>query len=118
MPTAQKIAGIAPLPHYAMPDKSEPPYERILEQLQDCPNALIGSSYYYVRADEERCYLYRIIHGGGRIFFHEQVDYRKHGIDDEDIEESMRLGSGSFDSSGYYPISPHLEQKLRVLCDH
>ncbi len=42
---------------------------------------------------------------------------QKHGISDEDIEESVRLDTGSFSLPGYHPISPHVEQKLRVLYD-
>jgi len=118
MPTAKKITGMAPLPQYIMPDGSEPEYERILEQLQNYQNSLIGSSYYYVRADEENCSLCRIVHGGGKIYFHELVDHRKHGISDEDLEESVRQDTGSFSLSGYYPVSPLIEQKLRVLYDN
>jgi len=117
MPKAKKISGMAPLPQYIMPDESAPEYELILEQLQEYDNSLIGSSYYYIRGDDENCRLCRILHGGGRIFFHELVDHQKHGISDEDIEESVRRDTGFFTLPGYYPISPHIEQKLRILYD-
>ncbi|MCK9591999.1 MAG: hypothetical protein M0Q91_08335 [Methanoregula sp.] len=117
MPKVKKISGMAPLPQYIMPDESAPEYEIILEQLQEYDNSLIGSSYYYIRGDDENCCLYRIVHGGGRIFFHELVDHQKHGIRDEDIEESVRWDTGFFTLPGYYPISPHIEQKLRTLYD-
>jgi hypothetical protein len=100
-----------------MPDGSEPEYELILEQVQDYRQSLIGNSYYYIRAGDERYCLCRIIHGGGKVFFHELVDHDRHGISNEDIEESVRLDTGSFSLPGYYPISPHVEQKLRVLYD-
>jgi hypothetical protein len=107
--------GIAPLPHYAMPDGLIPPYELILEKVQDYDNYLIGSSYYYIKADDKHCYLCRIVHGGGKIFFHELVDHENHGISEDDIAEAVRLGTGSFSLPDYYPISPHIEQKLRIL---
>jgi len=40
---------MAPLPHYIMPDASEPEYLLILEQVQDYRKSLVGSSYHYVR---------------------------------------------------------------------
>ncbi len=117
MPKVKKITGMAPLPQYIMPDASEPEYELILEQLQDYRQSLIGASYYYIKAGDDRCCLCRIVHGGGKVFFHELVDHSRHGISDDDIEESVRLDTGSFSLPGYYPISPHIEQKLRVLYD-
>jgi hypothetical protein len=117
MPKAKKIPDMAPLPRYVMPDESEPEYEIILEQLQDYHYAMIGSSYFYIRAGDERCSLCRIVYGGGKVFFHELVDHQKHGISDEDIEESVRRDTGSFTLPGYHPISPHIEQKLHILYD-
>jgi hypothetical protein len=117
MPKVKYATGMAPLPQYIMPDGSEPEYELILEQLQNYRKSLIGSSYYYIRADEDRCCLCRIVHGGGKIFFHELVDHHKHGISDADIEESVKQDTGVFTLPGYYPVSPHVEQKLRVLYD-
>jgi hypothetical protein len=117
MPKVKKNIGTSALPQYIMPDASEPDYEQILEQLQDYRNSLIGSSYYYVRSDADNCSLCRIVHGGGRIFFHEQVDHQKHGISDEDIEEAVILDNDSLSLPGYYPISPLIEQKLRILYD-
>jgi len=108
---------MAPLPHYIMPDESEPEYEIIFEQLQDYHKSMIGSSYYYIRAGDERCCLCRIVHGGGKVFFHELVDHQKHGISDEDIEESVRQDTGSFTLPEHYLISPNIEQKLRILYD-
>jgi hypothetical protein len=117
MPKAKEITGIAPLPQYVMPDESEPEYELIIGQLQNYRKSLIGSSFYYVRAGDERCCLCRIVHGGGKVFFHEMVDHQKHGISEEDIEEAVKLDNGSFSLPGHYHISPRIEQKLRVLYD-
>jgi hypothetical protein len=117
MPKVKKISGAAPLPHYVMPDESEPDYELILEQLQDYRKSLIGSSYFYIRAGDDRCCLCRIVHGAGKVFFHEMVDHHKHGISDEDIEESVKFDNGSFSLPGHYHISPRIETKLRVLYD-
>jgi hypothetical protein len=117
MPKVKKISGMDPLPRYIMPDESEPEYELILEQLQNYRKSLIGPSYYYIRANDERCCLCRIVHGAGKVFFHEMVDHRQHGISDEDIEESVKQDTGAFTLPGHYHISPHIEQKLRALYD-
>lgn len=117
MSKAKKFSGIAPLPYYAMPDASEPPYDLILEQLQDYQNSQIGPSYFYLRAGNDHCCLCRIVYGGGKVFFHEQVDHQKHGISDDDIEDAVRKDTGAFTLPGYYIISPHIEQKLRIVYD-
>jgi hypothetical protein len=118
MPTAKKIGGIEPLPRYVMPDASVPAYDEILVQLQDYHRSLIGSSYYYIRAKDQRISLCRIVPGAGKIFFHEIVDHGKLGISEDDIEEAVSMDPGSFSTPGYYPISAHMESKLRVLFDY
>jgi len=104
MSTAQKIGGIEPLPRYIRPDASVPEYDEILAQLQDYHRSFIGSSYYYIRAENDRISLCRILPGGGKIFFHEIVDHEKHGISEDELEESVRFDMGSFSTPGYYPV--------------
>ncbi len=115
MPKAKKLTGMAPLPQYIMPVASEPEYELILEQLQDYRQSLIGTSYYYIKAGDERCCLCRILHGGGKVFFHELVDHERHGISDEDIEESVRLDTGSFPERDTTPSHP-MSNRAREYC--
>lgn len=117
MSSAKKISHVDPVPRYVMPDASEPDYRAILEQLQDYQSSLIGSSYYYIRASEGDYSLCRIVPGGGKIFFHEIVDYEKHGISEDDLEEAIQQDTGKLTIPSHYPISPHIEQKLRVLFD-
>jgi len=100
-----------------MPDTSVPEYDEILEQLQEYHRSLIGSSYYYIRAENDRISLCRIVPGAGKIFFHEIVDHDKHGISDDDLEEAVSQDTGSFSTPGYFPVSSHIETKLRVLLD-
>jgi hypothetical protein len=117
MPTVKKISGIEPVPRYIMPDASVPDYDEILEQLQEYQHSLIGSSYYYIRTVNDNMCLCRIVPGGGKIFFHEIIDHDKHGISEDDLEEAINQDPDSFSTHGYYPISPHIETKLRVLLD-
>jgi len=118
MPKVRKISGIEPVPRYTNPDTSVPDSYKILDQLQEYPRSLIGSSYYYVRMENDLIFLCRLIPSTGKLFFHEIVDHNKLGISDDDLEESINLDEGSFSTSGYYLISPHIETKLRVLMDN
>lgn len=118
MSTAQKIGGIEPLPRYIRPDASVPEYDAILEQLQEYHRSLIGSSYYYIRVENDMTCLCRILPGGGKIYFHEIVDHEKHGISEDELEEAVSHDTGSFSTPGYYPVSPHIETKIRVLLDY
>ncbi len=117
MPNAKKIGGIEPLPRYIMPDASVPDYDKILLQLQDYQRTFIGSSYYYIRVENDQTYLCRIIPAAGKVFFHEIVDHNKHGISEDDLEEAINQDLGSFSTPDYYPVSPHIEMKLRALLD-
>jgi hypothetical protein len=118
MSTAQKTCGIEPIPRYVRPDASVPEYDAILEQLQEYHRSPIGSSYYYIRVENGRKFLCRILPGGGKIYFHEIVDHGKYGIAEDELEESVRLDNGSFSAPGYYPVSPDIETKLRENLDY
>jgi hypothetical protein len=115
MPKVKKITGMAPLPQYIMPDASEPEYGLILEQLQDYRQSLIGTSYYYIRAvDDRRCLAESF--GSGKSFS------TSWWITAGMASVMMTLKNPSaecrfFFLAGYYPISPHVEQKLRILYD-
>jgi len=117
MSTAQKACGIEPIPRYVRPDASVPEYDAILGQLQEYHRSPIGSSYYYIRVEDDRKFLCRILPGGGKIYFHEIVDHEKYGIAEDELEESVRLDKGSFSTPGYHPVSPNIETKLRTTLD-
>lgn len=117
MTKAQIADGIEPLPRYAMPDKSEPEYSLILDELQDDVHSRIGKSYFYIKEDEHGCMLCRVIHGGGRIYFHEIVDHRQHGISDEDIEFATDQEALPFEIPGHFHISSLMEKKLRAFME-
>jgi hypothetical protein len=113
----KKTGGIEPLPRYIMPDSSVPEYDEIMKQIQEYHHSPIGPSYYYIRAKNHQASLCRIVPGAGKLFFHEIVDHEKHGISDEDLEDAVKRDGGTFSSPGYYPISSHIESKLRVVLD-
>ena len=100
-----------------MPDASVPAYDEIMEQLQEYHRSLIGTSYYYIRVENDRMVLCRIVPGAGKLFFHEIVDHEEHGISEDDLEEAVSMGEGVFSTPGYYPVSGHIETKLRVILE-
>ncbi|MHB8052358.1 MAG: hypothetical protein ACYDEZ_03540 [Methanoregula sp.] len=117
MATVQNISHIEPLPRYIRPDNAIPEYEEILGELHEYQRSHIGSSYYYIRAENDWTGLCRILPGGGKIYFHEIVDHGKYGITEDELEEAVSIGKGSFSMAGYHPISQHIETKLRGVLD-
>jgi hypothetical protein len=117
MPKSKPNGSVEPLPRYIMPDYSEPEYAAILEQLEHYQNSLVGRSYYYIRSNENCSTLCRIVPGGKNVFFHEIVNHQQHGISDEDIEEAIMRDTGEFTLPGHYPVSAHIEKKLRSLLE-
>jgi len=118
MSKAKHICSIEPVPRYLMQDRSAPDYEFIIKQLQNCGTSSIGSSYYYVKADENWHSLCRIIHGGGKVFFHEVIDHKKYSISDKDIDEVVRPERAISSLPGHYQISSDIEMKLLALTDN
>lgn len=114
MSKIKTTCGIEPVPRYIMPDRSSPKYELIIEQLQNCCSSSPRSSYYYIKKDTNWRYLCRIIHGGGKVFFHEVIDHEKYSISDEDIDRVLRPEMEIVSLPGHYMISPEIEKKLLV----
>jgi hypothetical protein len=113
MPEIQEVNGTGPLPRF-MSDLPEPDYDRILEQLAESASSRIGCSFFYLRSWGDRISLCRIVHGGGKIYFHEIMDHRQQGITDSELEDAVRRDPGQFTIPGYHIISPQIETRLRT----
>jgi hypothetical protein len=114
MPEGKKNTGAVPLPpRYIMLNKSEPPYDLVLKQLQESRSPMIGSSYYYIRAGYAWRCVCRISPGSGPVLFHEILDPGQNGISDEDIREAIAADTRFFTLPGFYSISVKIEKKLR-----
>ena len=113
----KKNTDAVPLPPwYIMLNKSEPPYDLILKQLQNSQSSMIGSSYYYIRAGcEWRC-LCRITPSSGLVLFHEILDPKQDGISDKDIRDAIERDTRFFTLPGFYCISVEIEKKLQAVC--
>lgn len=117
MSDGKKNTGTVPLPpRYIMLNKSEPPYDLILKQLQDSRSPVIGSSYYYIRAGYEWRCVCRITTSHGPVMFHEILDPGQDGISDEDIRGAIEQDTRFFTLPGFFGISAGIEKKLRAAC--
>lgn len=105
--------GMAPVPHYAMPDRSAPPYEQIMSEIAGRDSCFIGSSCFYVQVQDGHSSLCRIVHGSAKIFFHESVAPEKHGITTEDLAAAASREDEFPSLPGYYPITLRIREKLR-----
>jgi len=115
MSEEKKNTGAIPLPpRYIMLNKSEPPYDLILKQLQNSQSPMIGSSYYYIRAGYAWCCLCRITPSKGPVLFHEILDTGQDGISDEDLREAIEQDTHSLTLPGFYGISLKIEKKLQA----
>jgi hypothetical protein len=117
MSDGKKKTGAFPLPpRYIMFNKSEPPYDLILKQLQNAQSPMIGSSYYYIRAGYEWRCLCRITPSSGPVLFHEILNPGQDGISEEDIREAIDQDTHSFTFPGFHRISVEIEKKLQAAC--
>jgi hypothetical protein len=117
MSDGKKNTGAIPLPpRYIMLNKSEPPYDLILKQLQDSQSPIIGSSYYYIRAGSEWRCVCRLTPSRGPVLFHEILDTGLDGISDEDIREAIEQDARFFTLPGFYHMSVEIEKKLQAAC--
>ena len=117
MSIAKEKTGAVPLPpRYIMLNKSEPPYDLILKQLQNSQSPMIGSSYYYIRAGYDWRCLCRITPSSGPVLFHEILDPGQDGISDKDIREAIDQDTRFFTLPGFYQISVEIKKKLQAMC--
>lgn len=105
--------GVAPVPPYAMPDRSVPPYEQIISELAGLDACFIGSSCFYIRKQDGHCSLHRIVCGSSKIFFHESVSYENSGITNNELSGEVRDATEFASLPGYYPISGRIRERLR-----
>lgn len=115
MPDGKKNTGAVPLPpRYIMLNKSEPPYDLILKQLQNSRSPMIGLSYYYIRAGYAWHCVCRLTPSHGPVLFHEILDAGQYGISDDDIREAIEQDIRFFTLPGFYSISAEIEKKLQA----
>lgn len=85
------------------------------------PSPTDTSLFYYVMVhrDEVSMWNARVFDDGSQIY--REVEFEQFGITEDDLRHAIRLGEKDyFDSArnadpAYYPVSPHIETKLKIL---
>ncbi len=92
-------------------------YSEVLEWLSDRRESYIGSSYYYIRTGGDNPTICRLTISGGSLYAMEEIDHSQYGITDEDIDQAVLYRDEETEIPGHYPISIHIEKKLRTILD-
>jgi hypothetical protein len=97
--------------------EAESEFDQIIAHLSEYGTAMIGRSYFFIRSRGSDASLYRTNVGYGRIYSSEVIEHYRYGISDDDIDHAIRIAPPQSEIAGYYPVSDHIEKKLRVLFD-
>jgi hypothetical protein len=84
-------------------------------------NPALTSAFYYIMIHQDDVSLW-----SGRVFddgtqLNQEMDFEQYGITDDDLRDAIRLGENDYFGSAmiadprYYPVSPHIETKLKIL---
>ncbi len=92
-------------------------YSGTIEWLVDRRESFIGSSYYYIREDQDQCVLCCLSITGGCLYSVDVIDHIGYGISNEDIDEAVRMTEEDPVIPGHFHIDIHIENKLRTLLD-
>jgi hypothetical protein len=92
-------------------------FELILKHLEDYGTATIGKCHYYIRSEGKSAHLCRTVVGYGKLYSSEVLDHRRYGISEDDIDQAISCAPPRCEIPGYYPISDHIDKKLRPLFD-
>jgi hypothetical protein len=92
-------------------------YSEIMDWIGDRRDALIGSSYYYIEADEKGSSLRRLTCSGGCLYSIEAVEYSRYGISGDEMDDAVRESCEEPEIPNHYCINVHIEKKLRTLLD-
>ncbi len=85
------------------------------------PSPTDTSFFYYVMVhkDEVSMWNARVFDDGSQVY--QKVEFEQFGVTEDDLRHSIRLAEKDYFSSSmnadpvYYPVSPHIETKLKIL---
>ena len=96
---------------------TESDFDKILAHLSESGTTTIGNSYFFIRAQGNNASIYRTNIAYGGIYSSEVIDHHSYGISEDDIDHALRVPAPECEIQGFYPISEHIEKKLRILID-
>ena len=85
-----------------------------LERMGGDRRAAIGDSCYYITVLDNAAHLCRQPRERSRGQDLEVLDHEHHGISTEELEDAVRKAAGDHLVEGHYPLSVHIEKKLRA----
>jgi hypothetical protein len=85
-----------------------------LERMGGDRRAAIGDFCYYITVLDDAAHLCRQPLEKSRRQDLEVVDHEHHGISNDELEDSVRKAAGDHLVEGHYPLSVHIEKKLRA----
>jgi hypothetical protein len=76
-------------------------------------------NYIMIHQDEVSLWNSRVFDDGTHL--NQEMDFEQYGITDDDLRDAIRIGEKDYFDSvrnadpRYYPVSPHIETKLKIL---
>jgi|WetSurMetagenome_2_1015567.scaffolds.fasta_scaffold206484_2 hypothetical protein len=92
-------------------------YSEILDWVSEHPEAFIGSSYYYIQADDRTSSLQKLTVTGSSLYSIGVVDHEQLSISDSDLDEAVQSAEEEPQIPHHYHISVLIERKLRAILD-
>ena len=112
---AKKMHWLPVLP--VLEEGADPDLKEFMGGVEGDIRAMVGMHYYFIQCGVEGPALCRIpLFGKGKVL-REMIDHSQHGISDDDLYHAVGMKEGNHPAHGYYPISDHIEGKLRALFD-
>jgi hypothetical protein len=97
--------------------EAESDFDQIIGHLSESGTIMIGPSYFFIRTQGNSASIYRTNISYGGIYSSEVFDHLSYGISDDDIDDALLVADPECEIQGFYPISEHIEKKLRILFD-
>lgn len=92
-------------------------YSGIIEWLLGRQESFIGSSYYYIREEQDEYVLCCLSVTGGYLYSLDVIDHAGLGISGNDIDDAVRMAECDSVIPGHFHIDVLIENKLRTLLD-
>jgi len=89
----------------------------IIAWLGERQESYVGSSYYYIRSNQEQYAICQVKISGSNLYSIDVINHEEHGISDDDIADAVRSFVEEPEIPGHYHIDKYIEQKLRTLLD-
>lgn len=101
----------------ALREGEDPGLREFMGGVEEEIRAMVGEHYYFISCGAGGPSLCRVPLTTRGQYPREVIDHAGHGITEDDLYHAMGAREGNIPAPGYYPISDHIEGKLRALLD-